>query len=205
MKLYFLPGACSLCPHILLRETDTPFELEGIDRKTKTTRGGEDYLSVSRTGHVPALRLDDGQVLTEVSAISQYIADRKPEAGLMPPPGTMERYRLLEWLSFISTEIHKQYTPLFKPNMPEDYKPVAKDNIVKAYGIVDKHLAGKQFMVGEKFGIADAYIFVVANWARFQQMDIAQWPNLKALQERVRERPKVQDALKAEGLIKAAA
>jgi glutathione S-transferase len=202
MKLYYLQGACSLCPHILLRETDTPFELEGVDRKTKTTKGGENYWDVNPTGQVPSLRLDDGQVLTEVTAIAQYIADRKPEAGLVPPRGSMDHYRMLQWMNFIAAEIHKQYTPLFRPNMPEDYKPVAKENIGKAHTIFDKHLAGKDFMVGNKFGVVDAYVFVIANWARFQQIDIAQWPNVKALQERVRGRPKVQEALKAEGLIK---
>jgi len=114
----------------------------------------------------------------------------------------MDHYRMLQWMNFIAAEIHKQYTPLFRPNMPEDYKPVAKENIGKAHTIIDKHLAGKDFMVGNKFGVVDAYVFVIANWARFQQIDIAQWPNVKALQERVRDRPKVQEALKAEGLIK---
>lgn len=202
MKLYFFPGACSLCPHIVLRETDTPFELERIDPKAKTTAHGEDFWAISRTGLVPALRLDDGQVLTEVSAIVQYIADRKPEAKLMPAPGTMERYRLIEWLNFLASEVHKQNTPLFKPNTPEDYKPIARDILSKSFALLDRHLAGKPYMLGDNYSVADPYVFVMAKWLRLHKMDIAQWPNVKALQERVRERPKVQEALKAEGLIK---
>lgn len=203
MKLYFFPGACSLCPHIVLRETDTPFELERVDSKAKTTAHGEDFWAVSRTGLVPALRLDDGQVLSEVAIIVQYICDRKPEAKLMPPPGSMERYRLLEWLNFLATEVHKQNTPLFEPATPEDYKPIAQEILAKSYQLLDRHLAGKRFMMGDRFSVADAYLFVMANWLRLHKMDIAQWPNVKALQERVRARPKVQEALKAEGLIKA--
>jgi glutathione S-transferase len=202
MKLYFFPGACSLCPHIVLRETGTPFELERVDTKAKTTASGEDFLAVSRTGLVPALRLDDGQVLTEVSAIVQYIADKKPEAGLMPAPGSMERYRLLEWLNFLATEVHKQNTPLFKPNTPEEYRTIARDILSRSYALLDKHLAGKQFMLGDRYSVADPYLFVMANWLRLHKIDVAQWPNVKALHERVRERPKVQEALRAEGLIK---
>ena len=131
MKLYFFPGACSLCPHIVLRESDTPFELERVDPKAKTTAKGEDFWAVSRTGLVPALRLDDSQMLTEVGTIVQYISDKKPEAKLMPPQGSMERYRLLEWLNFIATELHKQITPLFKPNTPDEYRPIAQGELAK--------------------------------------------------------------------------
>ena len=170
MKLYFFPGACSLCPHIVLRETDTPFDLERVDPKAKTTAKGEDFWAVSRTGLVPALRLDDGQVLTEVATIVQYIADKKPEAEMMPPHGSMERYRLLEWLNFLATELHKQNTPLFKPNTPDDYKPIAQEILAKSYTLLDKHLAGKQFMMGDDYTVADPYLFVMSNWLRLHKM-----------------------------------
>jgi glutathione S-transferase len=202
MKLYFSPGACSLAPHIVLRETGLPFELERVDTKTKVMESGQDFWQVNPKGMVPTLKLDNGELLTEGPAITQYIADQKPEAGLLPPVGNLARYRVLEWLNFIGTEIHKQFTPLFKPNTPEDYKAIAKENVTKAFKLVDGHLAGKPYLTGDTFTVADAYLFTVSNWARFHNIDIAQWPNFAAFQERVRARPAVQEALKAEGLIK---
>ncbi len=202
MKLYYSPGACSLAPHIVFRETGQAVDLERVDRKTKTTAGGENFLDINPLGHVPTLRLDNGAYLTEAVAIMQYIADRKPESGLMPAAGNMDRYRVLEWLNFTATELHKQFTPLFKEGTPEDYKPVAKASLEKAFGIIDRHLEGKTNLVGENFTVADAYLFVVTNWSRFQQIDVAQWPNLKAFQERVRARPAVEEAMRAEGMIK---
>jgi glutathione S-transferase len=205
MKLYYSPGACSLAPHILMREADIPFELERVDNKTKTTKSGENFWDVNPKGVVPVLKLDDGANLTEAATILLYLADKKPEAGLLPKLGTMDYYRMLEWLNFVSSEIHKQFTPLFKDGTPDDYKPIAKKNLLAAFTLLDKHLAGKQFLVGDKFSVADIYLFVVANWGRFQDIDIAQWPNLKAFQARIRARPGVEAAMKAEGLIKAAA
>ncbi len=205
MKLYYSPGACSLAPNILLHEAGIPFELERVDNKAKTTKGGENFWDVNPKGVVPVLKLDDGQTLTEAVAILVYLADRKPEAGLMPKHGTLEYYRALEWLNFVSSEIHKQFTPLFKEGTPGEYKLIAKKNLLTAFELVDKHLAGREFLVGDRLSAADIYLYVVTNWCRFQDIDVAQWPNLKAFQTRLRARPQVQEAMKAEGLIKAAA
>jgi glutathione S-transferase len=200
MKLYFSPGACSLSPHIVLRETGANFELEQVDNRTKKTKSGADYLQINPKGAVPALLLDDGEVLTEGPAIVQYIADQNPAAGLIPACGTMDRYRVQEWLNFITSEIHKTFGPLFKPNTPDAYKTIAKENLAKQYKYVDEHLAKHQFLHGEKFSVADAYLFTVSNWLRRVEMDINQWPNVKSYVERIAARPKVQEAWKAEGL-----
>lgn len=205
MKLYYAPGACSLAVNIALHEAGIPFELDRVDNKAKVTKGGENFWDVNPKGVVPVLKLDNGDVMTEAVALLLYVADRKPELGLMPKPGTPDYYRALEWLTFIATELHKQFTPLFKDGTPADYRPVAKDNVLKAFTFVDGHLAGRPWLAGDRYSIADIYLFVVSNWARFQDIDIAQWPNISDLRTRVRERPKVQDAMKAEGLIKPAA
>ncbi len=202
MKLYFSPGACSLAPHIALHEIGVPFEIDRVDNKAKVTQGGENFWDVNPKGVVPVLKLDSGETLTEAAAILQFIAGKKPESGLLPEHGTMDYYRVLEWLTFISTEIHKQFTPLFKQDTPADYRSIAKANLQKAFTLVDAHLAGKSYLMGETFTVADAYLFVVTNWGRFQEIDVAQWPNLKAFQDRVKARPAVQEAMKAEGLIK---
>jgi glutathione S-transferase len=202
MKLYFAPGACSLSPHIVLREAGLHFELEQVDNKTKKTKAGADFWAVNPKGYVPALALDNGETLTEGPAIVQYLADQKPESGLAPKPGSLERYRLAEWLNFITSELHKGFTPLFKPNTPDDYKLIARENLANRLGYLDKQLAGKQYLMGDKFTVADAYAFTVVNWTNFQKIDLAPWPNLKAYMDRVRARPKVQEALKAEGLLK---
>lgn len=204
MKLYFSPGACSLSPHIVLRETGVPFDLEQVDTKTKQTKTGEDYLKVNPKGLVPAFVLDNGEVLTEGPAIVQYIADQKPGGALVPAAGTAERYRVLEWLNYITSEIHKAFTPLFKPNTPEEYKKISKENLAARFAFIDGELAGKQYLTGDTFTAADAYLFVVLKWGRFHNIDPAQWPNVKAFVGRVEARPKVQEAMKAEGLIKAA-
>jgi len=202
MKLYFSPGACSLSPHIVLREAGLNFELEQVDTKTKKTKAGGDYWAVNSKGYVPALRLDNGEMLTEGPAIVQYLADQKPDSGLAPKPGTIERYRLQEWLNFITSELHKGFSPLFRPTTPEDYKPVAREALANRLGWLDKQLAGKQYLMGERFTVADAYAFTVVNWTNFQKIDLAPWPNVKAYMDRVGARPKVQEALKAEGLLK---
>lgn len=205
MKLYFSPGACSLSPHIVLSELGLPFDLERVDTKAKKTASGADFWSINPKGVVPVLELDNGEILTEGPAIVQYLADKKPEAGLVPAAGTFERVRVQEWLNFITSEIHKQFTPLFKPNTPDDYKPIPKDNLSKAFDLLEKRLAGKQYLMGDTFTVADAYLFVVLNWGRFHNIDMANWPNVKAFQERVAARPKVREAMQAEGLLKAAA
>jgi len=205
MKLYYSPGACSLSPHIVARELGIPVELKKVNTKDKTIEGGGDYWKVNGRGYVPALELDNGQVLTEGPAIVQYLADQKPEAGLAPKNGSLERYRLQEWLNFLTSEIHKSFSPLFKPNTPEDYKKIAKDNLATRFDWLDQQLAGKDYLTGKAFSVADAYLFVLLNWTRFQSIDLARWPNLVAFQARVGARPRVQEALQAEGLLKKAA
>jgi glutathione S-transferase len=204
MKLYFSPGACSLSPHIALRETGQPFDLVQVDTKTKKTKAGDDFLAVNPKGMVPVLVLDSGEVLTEGPAIVQYIADRTPSA-LIPAAGNAERYRVLEWLNYITSEIHKAFTPLFKPDTPDEYKTISKDNLGTRFGYLDGKLTGKTFLTGDNFTVADAYLFTVVNWSKFHNIDVAKWPNLKAFMDRVAARPKVQEAMQAEGLVKAAA
>ena len=202
MKLYYAPGACSLSPHIVSRELGIPLELKKVNTKDKTIEGGGDYWKVNGRGYAPALELDDGHVLTAGPAIVQYLADRKPEAGLAPKAGTTERYQLQEWLNFLTSEVHKGFSPLFKPNTPEEYKKISKDNLANRFDWLDKQLAGKDFLMGTAFSVADAYLFVLLNWTKFQAIDLAKWSNLAAFQARVGARPKVQEALKAEGLVK---
>ncbi|HXJ10233.1 MAG TPA: glutathione transferase GstA [Burkholderiales bacterium] len=202
MKLYYAPGACSLSPHIVLRELGLPVELKKVNNKDKTIDGGGDYRKVNARGYVPALELDNGQVLTEGPAIVQYLADQKPESGLAPKAGSMERYRLMEWLNFLTSEVHKQFSPLFKPNTPEDYKPVARENIAGRFDWIEQQLAGKDYLTGKAFSVADAYLFVLLGWTKFTGIDLARWPNLQAFHARVGARPKVQEALRAEGLLK---
>ena len=205
MKLYYSPGACSLSPHIVSRELGLQLELKKVDTKQKTIEGGGDYRQVNARGYVPALELDDGEILTEGPAIVQYLADLRPEAGLAPKAGTFARYRLQEWLNLLTSEVHKQFSPLFKPNTPEDYKAVAKENIATRFDWLDGQLAGKDYLMGSQFTVADAYLFVLLGWARPSQIDLARWPNLAAFHKRVGARPKVQEALQAEGLLKKAA
>jgi len=205
MKLYYSPGACSLSPHIVARELGLPFELKKVNTKDKTFEGGGDYGKVNPRGYVPALELDNGQILTEGPAIVQYLADQKPESGLAPKNDSFERYRLQEWLNFLTSEVHKQFSPLFKPNTPEDYKPIAKQTLATRFDWLDQQLAGKDYLMGKQFTVADAYLFVLLNWTKFQSIDLARWPSLAAFQKRVGARPKVQEALQAEGLLKKAA
>jgi glutathione S-transferase len=204
MKLYFSPGACSMSPHIVLREAGVPFELEQVDLKTKTTKSGADFKAINPKGMVPVLKLDSGDVLTEGPAIVQYVADQKPQSGLAPKGGTVERARLQEWLNFITSELHKGFTPLFKPNTPEDYKPIARDNLAERFGYLDKQLAGKKHLMGDTFTVADAYCFTVLGWTKYLSIDLTPWPNITAYMARVAERPKVKEAMQAEGLLKAA-
>ena len=205
MQLYFSPGACSLASHIALREAGLPFDLKRTDVKTKKLEDGSDYFAVNSKGAVPALRLDDGQVLTEGPAILQYIADQKPDSRLAPKSGTLERYRLLEWLNFITSEIHKGFSPLFNPTVDVKVKEYTTQNLEKKFDWLNTQLAGKKFLTGDNFTIADAYLFVVVNWTNFVGIDLARWPALKEFQARVAARPQVQEAMTTEGLIKKAA
>lgn len=200
MKLYFLPGACSLSPHIVLRETGANFELEKVNLQEKKTGDGGDYLEVNPKGQVPVLELDSGETLTEGPVIVQYLADQNEAAGLAGAPGTMERYRVQEWLNHITSELHKNYSPLFRPNTPDAYKDIARENLGKRYNWIDEHLVGKPYLTGDKFTVADAYLFTVTRWAPRVGIDTAMWPNVTAFMDRVAARPKVQEALKAEGL-----
>ena len=202
VKLYYSPGACSLSPHIVAREAGLNVDLVKTDLKTKQFDGGGDFTAVNSKGYVPALQLDDGQVLTEGPAIIQYLADQKPDAGLVPKAGTMERYRLQEWLNYITSELHKSFSPLFNPATTPEGKDAAKVYLDKRFGYVAKQLEGKSYLMGEKFSVADAYLFTVANWGQWVGVDLAQWPNVKAHHARVAARPKVQETLKAEGLLK---
>lgn len=203
MKLYFTPGACSLSPHIVLREAGIAADLEQVDLKTKKTKSGADFTTVSPKGQVPTLVLDNGQTLTEGPAIVQYLADQKPQSGLAPQAGTFERYRLQEWLNFITAEIHKPFGALFNSATPEDYKRIVKEALAARFAYVDRHLAsGGPFLMGAQFTVADAYLFVMTKWAGFMKIDLGQWARLKAYAEQVAARPKVHEALKEEGLAK---
>ena len=205
MKLYYTPGACSMSPHIVLREAGLAFELERVDLAAKKTEKGADFTKINPKGQVPTLMLDNGETLTEGPAIVQYLADRKPESGLVPPGGSMERYRQQEWLNYVASDLHKTFTPLFDPGTPENFRPVAKEKVGKQFDYLDRHLATHQFLSGSKFSAADAYAFTVVNWSRIPSIaiDLSRWPNLKAYMDRIAARPKVMETMKAEGLIAA--
>ena len=200
MKLYYSPGACSLSPHIALREAGLPFEAVLASTKTHKLADGTDYYTINPKGYVPLLEFDNGERLTEGPAIVQWIADQVPERRLAPPAGTMERYRLMEWLNFITTELHKQFSPLFNPAYPEEGKAINRAKLVERFEWVDGQLSGRQYLMGDDFTVADAYLFVVTNWTVPTKIDISAFGNLGAHRERVAKRPAVQQALKAEGL-----
>jgi glutathione S-transferase len=202
MKLYYSPGACSLSPHIVLRESGLPFTPVMASTKTHKLTDGTDYYTINPKGYVPLLELDDGQRLAEGPAIVQYIADKVPDKKLVAPWGTMERYRQIEWLTFIGTEIHKGFSPLFVPNMPEEAKALSRERILSRLSWVDQQLEGRQFLMGDTFCVADAYLFTVTNWSKFVNLDISALKHLGAFMGRVAARPAVQEALKAEGLLK---
>lgn len=202
MKLFYSSGACSLSPHIVAQEAGIDLRLQKVDLKTKTLVTEGDFLAVNPKGYVPALELDDGQILTEGPAIVQYLADLKPQKGLAPAAGTMGRYRLQEWLGYINSELHKTYTPLFKPDTPAETRAERQAYLNKRYALVEKQLTGRSYLLGETFTAADAYLFTVTNWAGAVKLDLSPFPNLRAFQARVAARPAVQAAMKAEGLIK---
>ena len=201
MKLYYAPGACSLSPHIVAREAGIPIELEKVNLADHKTETGQDYMAVNPKGYVPALRFDDGSILTEGPAIVQYLADLAPGTGLAPA-ATLERYRLQEWLTFIGTELHKSLGSLFNPATPDAAKEMAKTNVAKRLAYLNDQLANRQYLTGSTFTVADAYAFTVVNWTNFLGIDLKAYPNLTAYMGRVGGRPKVQEALKAEGLVK---
>jgi glutathione S-transferase len=202
MQLYILPGACSLAANIALREAGIKFDLVKVDRRTRKTADGVDFNEINSRGYVPALRLDSGEVLTENVALLQYIADRNPASKLAPPVGTMERYRLEEWLSFINSEVHKAFSPLFVPHASEDMKQYARANLTKRCGWVAAALGSKPYLMGEQFTVADAYLFVVLGWSGLVGFDLGPWPLLQSYQERVGARPHTIEALIAERLRK---
>ncbi|MDQ0588487.1 glutathione transferase GstA [Variovorax paradoxus] len=202
MKLYYSPGACSLSPHIALREAGIAFEPVLASTKTHKLQDGTDYYGINPLGYVPMLELDDGTRLREGPAIVQYIADMAPTKNLAPAAGTLQRYRLQEWLTFIGTEMHKGYSPLFNPNMPEEAKTIFKSKLKSRYEWLDGQLADKPYLMGDQFSVADGYLFTVTNWAKSTGVDISDFSNLQAWHARVAARPAVQDAMKAEGLLK---
>ena len=202
MKLYYSPGACSLSPHIALREAGLSFDLMLASTKTKKLQDGSDFYAINSKGSVPVLELDNGERLTEGPAIVQYIADLAPGSNLAPAAGSMARYRLQEWLNYITSELHKGFSPLFNPATPEDYKPVARAALMARFTWVNAQLEGMQYLMGDQFTVADAYLFVVSNWGQYVGVDVSGFEHLVAFRARVAARPAVQEAMKAEGLLK---
>jgi len=205
LRLYYSPGACSLASHIVAREAGVSVDLVKVDVAAKTTEEGEDYRAINLKGSVPALLLDDGSLLTEGSVISQFIADLAPEAGLIPPFGTLARYRTLEWLNFIATELHKGFGPLWRKDTPDEFRMVVKHMLAMKFDFLELHLAGREFLLAGGFCIADAYAFTILSWAPVVGIDLAEWPNLATYVQRIAARTNVRVALAAEGLTEAAA
>lgn len=201
MKLYFSPAACSLVPHIVLREAGLPFTLEKVDTAKHLTQAGADYYALNPKGQVPLLQLDDGQLLSEGPVIVQYIADQAAATTLMPAAGSIERYRVMEWQNYITSELHKTFSPLFNPEFDAKAKATLRGLLRKKFEWVDSRLAGREYLTGHAFTAADAYLFVVSGWAKFIDLDLSGLTNLQGLLKRVGERPAVREALKAEGLL----
>ncbi|AUQ55444.1 glutathione transferase GstA [Phaeobacter inhibens] len=202
MKLYYKPGACPLASHIALQETGRPFEIEAVDTAAGRTEGGADYLAINPKGYVPALRLEDGSILTEGPAILQYIADSHPEAGLVPAAGTFARARMQEQLNWIGTELHKAFGPLFREGTSEAGQDEARVAVAGKFDLIETQLEdGREWLVADQFSVADAYLFVVSNWANFTGIDLARWPYLAAFVSRTAARQSAQAAMRAEGLI----
>ena len=198
MKLYYSPGACSLASHIVAQELGLPVSLVRVDLKAKTFEG-QDYRAVNPKGSVPALETDGGELLTEGAVIMQFLSDLKPGAGILPALGTFAHYRCLEWVNFIGTELHKGFSPLFRANTPEEYKSIVRETLQAKLAIVAEAVSDHPYLCGDKFGIADAYLFTILRWAAPQKLDLGQWPSLVSYQERVGKRPSVHAALEAEG------
>ncbi len=202
MKLYFTPGACSLAPHIALRELGISCELQKVDLATHRTDTGEDYYTINPKGYVPAITLDNGELLTEVAVVLQYLADQKPASGLSPRSGTMDHYRLIEWLNFITSEIHKQFGPMFNPKITPEWKQNQMNALGRRFDYLSTHLNNRNFLLGDSFTIADAYLFTVLSWSGYLNMDLGKWPRIKDYIARVAARPAVKEAMREEGLIK---
>jgi len=200
MKLFYKAGACSLSPHIVLREAGLDFTAEKVDLALKKTESGADYLTINPKGQVPALLLDDGSLLTEGVAIVQYLADRVPDRGLIPAAGTRSRYHAIEWLNYIATELHKGFSPLFNPKTPEEYKTLSREKLDKQFDYLDSVLATQHFLLGARFSVADAYLFTILRWAIAMQFDLKKRAHLSAYFDRVAARPAVDATLSAEGL-----
>ena len=204
MKLYYVPAACSLSVQIALHEAGVPHEIEKVDGKKKKTADGGDYLAINPRGQVPVLVLDDGSLLTEGPAIVQYIADMKPEKNLSPPAGTMAHYRFLEWLNYLTSELHQRFYPLFVfPQFPEEVVETLKQDLAKRFAFISAKLGDQTYLLGDQFTVADGYLFTMLRWPEFVKADLSPWPNLIAYRERVAARPAVQAAMHAAGLIKA--
>jgi glutathione S-transferase len=204
MKLYYSPGACSLSPHIALLEAGLPYELVKVDVRAKKLENGDDYLKVNPKGQVPALGLDSGEIVTEGPVIVQIIADKASAKNLAPARDSAERYKLLEWLNFITTELHKNFSPLFNPAIPDDVKKFFVDRIMGKFNYIESQLAGRDYLMGKQFPVADGYLYTMLRWADGHKLDLSALPNLMAYKARVAARPKVQEALTKEGLLKAA-
>ena len=204
MKLYYSPGACSLSPHIALLEAGLPYDLVKVDVRAKKLENGDDFLKVNPKGQVPVLQLDNGEFVTEGPVIVQMIADQASAKNLAPARDSAERYKLLEWLNFITTELHKNFSPLFQPVIPDDVKSFFKDRIMGKFKYADSKLAGQDYLMGKQFTVADGYLFVMLKWAERTGLDVSALTNLTAFKDRVAARPKVQEALTKEGLLKAA-
>ncbi|WP_024304578.1 glutathione transferase GstA [Pseudogulbenkiania sp. MAI-1] len=202
MKLYLAPGACSLAPHIALHEAGLPFDTEGVDlRETPhRTEGGADYTMINPKGYVPALEFDHGDVLTECAAILQFIADQAPEMRLAPPNGTLERYRLQEWLNFISAELHKGFGPMWDPSARDDMREAAWARISRRLDWIAPQLAERDYLMGD-FSVADAYLYTILNWTHYHKLPLDKWPALQDFMARMAARPAVQQALREEGLL----
>jgi glutathione S-transferase len=204
MKLYYSPGACSLSPHIALLEAGLPYDLVKVDLRAKKLENGEDYLKVNPKGQVPALGLDNGELMTEGPVIVQMIADKAAGKNLAPARDSAERYKLQEWLNFISTELHKNFGPMFSPVLADEAKAFFKDRVMGKFKYLDGALAGRDYLMGKQFTVADGYLFTMLSWADRMKFDLSALPNLLAYNARVAARPKVQEALAKEGLMKAA-
>lgn len=200
MKLYYAPGACSLSPHIVLREANVPFQLVKTDLKAKTTEDGQDFRKVNGAGYIPALELDDGTVITEGPVIVQYIADQLGGSHLAPPNGTLQRYRLQSWLNFVGTELHKGFSPLFNPLVTGEARAVLVDRLSSRIAHLDQHLADKDYIMGAEFSLPDAYAYTVLNWATPRKVDLSPFKNIGPYMDRISKRPSVQAAREAEGM-----
>lgn len=202
MKLYYAPGACSMAVNIALHEIGYKFDMVKVDLRQHKTENGEDYYQINPKGYVPALGLDNGEVLTEDAVLLQYVADQKPDSGLAPKAGTMERYRLMEWLNFISSEVHKTLGTLFNPRIPAEWKEERIALFGRRCDYIVQMLGDRPFLMGERYTVADAYLFTILGWANYFKLDMGQWPRLKEYADRIATRPAVKEAMRAEGLIK---